>query len=598
MVSMLKKRSYTLITFLIYLLCLILLPKDFSYIGGIPIRLTLSVIFLMVAFYEIKTKKVTINKININVLTFFYSLFIISTIPSIFASYNLWTTLYTIVKFLVFYLVFLVLIKIEFHKKDYENIIRVFIFSILLKSVGGILEYFFDENLFQIGIHKYPGALGRISAGFFNTIYFGIFINLVFAFLFYFFYKEKNTHKKCFYAILSFLTFLCLLFTFTRSSFLIFCGIAFLMLIFHYRMFFNKWSISLIFLCFSASILLPGVRTLVLSSVNDAFMLFTNVDLLSNFLPGTDESDITLEDDSLEHRKEFAILANKIARNHIFTGVGFGAYIDYLNTEEFDKTYPEFTLPKTHPHSSLVLLLAETGIFAFLFFIGFVITLLAKLISNVKENYRYDEEKYSIAAITLSITIGFTFVCLLAENAIYDTQIYPIFLSITALSLNYCFRKKKAKVLFISSTGDHLTELLQLKDLFTKYEYYIVTEKTSSNLKLKEKYPGKISFVIYGTKDHPFSYVFKLLTNCFLELFIYLKFKPNVIVTTGAHTAGPMCCIGKLLGSKIIFIESFANISSKTVTGRLVYLFADVFIVQWKSMKKYYPKAIVSEGVF
>ena len=59
-----------------------------------------------------------------------------------------------------------------------------------------------------------------------------------------------------------------------------------------------------------------------------------------------------------------------------------------------------------------------------------------------------------------------------------------------------------------------------------------------------------------------------------------------------------MCCIGKIFGSKIIFIESFANMTSKTVTGRIVYLFSDVFIVQWESMKKFYPKAIVSEGVF
>ena len=44
------------------------------------------------------------------------------------------------------------------------------------------------------------------------------------------------------------------------------------------------------------------------------------------------------------------------------------------------------------------------------------------------------------------------------------------------------------KVMFISSTGGHLDELLQLKKMFDKYDYYIVTEKTKSNLSLKEKY--------------------------------------------------------------------------------------------------------------
>ena len=69
-------------------------------------------------------------------------------------------------------------------------------------------------------------------------------------------------------------------------------------------------------------------------------------------------------------------------------------------------------------------------------------------------------------------------------------------------------------------------------------------------------------------------------------------YRPKYIVTTGAHTAGPMCCIGKLLGSKIIFIETMANINTKTTTGKYIYKFADLFIVQWEDMLKVYPKAV------
>jgi len=147
------------------------------------------------------------------------------------------------------------------------------------------------------------------------------------------------------------------------------------------------------------------------------------------------------------------------------------------------------------------------------------------------------------------------------------------------------------KVLFIASTGGHLNELLQLKELFNYYDYHIVTEKTSSNLALKKDFGKKISYVIYGTKDHKFTYIFKLLTNCFIELFIYLRFRPKYIVSTGAHIAGPMCLLGKIFGSKIIFIETFANSKTKTITGKLVYKFADLFIVQWESMLELYPKA-------
>ncbi len=146
------------------------------------------------------------------------------------------------------------------------------------------------------------------------------------------------------------------------------------------------------------------------------------------------------------------------------------------------------------------------------------------------------------------------------------------------------------KVMFISSTGGHLNELMQLKPLFENYDYCLVTEKTKSNISLKNKFP-KVSFLVYGTKDHLFSYLFKFTYNCFKSLVLFIKYRPKYIVTTGTHTAVPMCYIGKLFRSKIIFIETFANSETKTLAGKLVYPIADKFIVQWESMLKLYPKA-------
>ena len=157
---------------------------------------------------------------------------------------------------------------------------------------------------------------------------------------------------------------------------------------------------------------------------------------------------------------------------------------------------------------------------------------------------------------------------------------------------------KKKKVLFIASTGGHLDELMQLKPMFEKYDYHIVTEKTKSNLNLKNKFPKKISYLVYGTKDHILTYPFKLLFNCFKSLFIYLKVRPKYIVSTGAHTAGPMFCIGKIFGSKIIYIETFANSKTKSATGSIVYKFADLFIVQWEDMLELYPKGVYGGWIY
>lgn len=150
----------------------------------------------------------------------------------------------------------------------------------------------------------------------------------------------------------------------------------------------------------------------------------------------------------------------------------------------------------------------------------------------------------------------------------------------------------KRKVLFIASTGGHLNELMQLKTLFKKYDYHIVTENTKVDKSLKKKYGDKMSFLIYGTKKYPISYIFKFIANSFISLYYFFKYQPEVIVTTGTHTAVPMCYIAKIFGSKVIFIETFANRSSGTVAGKLVYPIADTFVVQWEEMHKIYPKSV------
>ena len=65
---------------------------------------------------------------------------------------------------------------------------------------------------------------------------------------------------------------------------------------------------------------------------------------------------------------------------------------------------------------------------------------------------------------------------------------------------------KNKKVLFISSTGGHFSELQQLSPLFEKYDYHIITEKDDSTKNLKEKYGNKISYLPYGTRKKILKY--------------------------------------------------------------------------------------------
>ena len=84
-----------------------------------------------------------------------------------------------------------------------------------------------------------------------------------------------------------------------------------------------------------------------------------------------------------------------------------------------------------------------------------------------------------------------------------------------------------------------------------------------------------------------FSFLFKFIVLFFQTLVILLKEKPDVVISTGALATVPVCLLAKLFKKKLIFIESFSKITSPTITGKLMYRYADLFLVQWEDMKSF-----------
>ncbi len=158
---------------------------------------------------------------------------------------------------------------------------------------------------------------------------------------------------------------------------------------------------------------------------------------------------------------------------------------------------------------------------------------------------------------------------------------------------------KNTRIVFISSTGGHLSELLQCAPLFADCDWHLVTERTKTNARLQEQYPAdRISFLQYGTKAHLFRYLFVFAFNILKSWYLFLKWRPEYIITTGTHTAVPMCKIAHHYGCKIIWIETMANATTPTRAGKMIYPLADLFIVQWESMLEVYPNAVYGGWIF
>ena len=150
------------------------------------------------------------------------------------------------------------------------------------------------------------------------------------------------------------------------------------------------------------------------------------------------------------------------------------------------------------------------------------------------------------------------------------------------------------KICFTASTGGHFEQLMMLKPLMDKYDSFIVTEKTGYSVIKDDR---KVYYLNQVNRQEK-TFIFKMITNTFKSFKIFFKEKPDVVISTGALATIPMCLLSKVFRKKVIFIESFAKVTSPTLTGKLVYKFADQFYVQWEQMKEHYPEAICKGGIY
>ncbi|MFH1276284.1 MAG: PssD/Cps14F family polysaccharide biosynthesis glycosyltransferase [Candidatus Woesearchaeota archaeon] len=157
------------------------------------------------------------------------------------------------------------------------------------------------------------------------------------------------------------------------------------------------------------------------------------------------------------------------------------------------------------------------------------------------------------------------------------------------------------KLLIHLGMGGHTSQVLRLVELMENkesknkynYEYLIGLDDQTSVQKIK--YFGSVHKV-----KNPRLMTDKSVLKVFLKMFpttlqvfkLLRKIKPNVIISAGPSLTIPLFWIAKLLGIKTIFVESWVRVHHGSQAGRFCYPVSDLFLVQWPTMKKVYPKAI------
>lgn len=151
------------------------------------------------------------------------------------------------------------------------------------------------------------------------------------------------------------------------------------------------------------------------------------------------------------------------------------------------------------------------------------------------------------------------------------------------------------RLLVVLGEGGHTKELVKLVDLLgAEYEYGYVLVHDDELSEQKLTVPGPV-FRVRRPRDKEHRLLrdlWKTLT-CFLQaLRIVQRFRPKAMLSTGPGVAVPVALACKLIGVRLVFVETGSRVTALSTTGRIMYRLADLFLVQWEPLAKKYPRAV------
>lgn len=139
------------------------------------------------------------------------------------------------------------------------------------------------------------------------------------------------------------------------------------------------------------------------------------------------------------------------------------------------------------------------------------------------------------------------------------------------------------KVMLVASSGGHLAQLVRLEPWYRHHEVRWVTFPLPDAVSL-------LSGADVVWAHHPTTRSIKnLIRNAVLAARELRRSRPDLIVSCGAGVAVPFFWIGKLLGTRTVFVETFDRLDDRSMTALLVSPVTDLFLVQSPRQMALYP---------
>jgi beta-1,4-N-acetylglucosaminyltransferase len=147
------------------------------------------------------------------------------------------------------------------------------------------------------------------------------------------------------------------------------------------------------------------------------------------------------------------------------------------------------------------------------------------------------------------------------------------------------------KVLLVCSPGGHLQQMLALKPAWGEFEHAWATlPSTDSESLLADE---RVTFA-HGPTNRSLK---NAVRNLAVAWRLLRSYRPDAVLSTGAGIAVPFFLLGRLLGIRLVYVESVTRTESISLSGRLLYPLATRFFTQWPGASKKLRRAEYAGGI-
>lgn len=156
------------------------------------------------------------------------------------------------------------------------------------------------------------------------------------------------------------------------------------------------------------------------------------------------------------------------------------------------------------------------------------------------------------------------------------------------------------KICLAGSGGGHIRQLLDLEPVWSKHDYFFVTEDLALGATVGKRHRAHfLPHFAFGQLrlGGPLAALWNAATSFVKSAQIILKERPDVLISEGAGAMYFIVLWARLSGACIIILESFARFEAPSLFGRLASPLAHHMIAYAEPLRAFYPKATIFEPV-